>query len=158
MGKPITDSTRARIIELARQGRSARGIAAELKVAASTVSKVCRNATPLVSFDRAKTKAATDAKREDAKARRARIAEGFLDDVETLRAQLFAARERTYFDPKTRETTTYTSQLTPGELRDLAVSAGVLLDKHLSIAKLDSDDRDLPAVDKWIAWAIGEQD
>lgn len=158
MGKPITDKTRARITQLATEGRSARSIATEVGVAASTVSKVCREANPPIKFDRAKTKAATEARREDAKARRARIAEGFLDDVETLRGQLFATRERTHFDPKTRETTTYTSPLTPGELRDLAVSAGVLLDKHLSIAKLDSDDRDLPSVDRWIAWALGEQD
>lgn len=157
MAKPISGSTRDRILERAREGHSARGIAREVGVSASTVSKVCRNAEPPIRFDRAKTKAATDAKSEDDRARRTRIASGFLDDVETLRGQLFATRERAHFDPRTGKTTNYTAPLTPSELRDLAVSTGVLLDKHLSLAKIDSDDRGLSTVDRWIAWALGEK-
>lgn len=153
----ITDKTRARIIDLARDGHSTRAIAAKVSVSASTVSKVCRNAEPPITFDRARTKAATQARVEDAKAHRTRIARGLLTDADTIRTQLFEQRTRVHYSV-TGGRQEYTAPPTPSELRELAVAFGVLLDKHLALARFDSDDRDLPAVDRWIARMLGEDE
>jgi len=139
----------------ARAGESRNGIARTLGVAPSTISRWCAAADPPVTFDRTATRAATEARVDDAKARRAKLSTALLDDLDALRADLFTERTRVHFDPKSGKTTTYTAPPTPGELRDLVVSVGVLLDKHLTLARHDSDDRDLPAVDQWIAWALG---
>lgn len=139
----------------ARAGESCAGIARALGVARSTVSRWCAAADPPVTFDRTRTRAATEARTVDAKARRAAISGGLLDAVDTIRAQLFAERTRVHYSV-TEGRQEYTAPPTPGEIRDLAVTLGVLLDKHLVLDRHDSDDRDLPAVDKWIAWALGE--
>lgn len=155
--RTIPNKTRARIIELARAGRSANSIAKECGVSASSVSRICKTAEPPITFDRARTKAATEAKTADDRARRVAIASGLLDDVEAVRGQLFAVRDRVYFDPKSGMTIDYAAPLTPGEFRDMAVGLGVLLDKHLAVIKTDSDDREMSAVDKFISWALGEE-
>lgn len=139
----------------ARAGESCSGIARALGVSRSTVSRWCSQADPPVTFDRGATRAATAARVEDAKARRARISTGLLDDVDALRVQLFAERTRVHYSV-TEGRQEYTAPPTPGELRDLAVSLGVLLDKHLALARFDSDDRELPAVDQWIAAMLGD--
>lgn len=138
----------------ARAGESCSGIARALGVARSTVSRWCAAADPPVTFDRARTRAATEARTEDAKARRARISDGLLDDVETLRAQLFTERTRVHYSV-TGGRQEYTAPPTPDEIRNLVVSLGVLLDKHIVLARHDSDDRDMPAVDQWIAAMLG---
>jgi len=67
---PLSDEQRLRIAELADQGVSVRGIAARLKIAPSTVTRVGRRMG--LSFDHSATAGATSARMTDAKARGAR--------------------------------------------------------------------------------------
>lgn len=146
---------RAEALRRARAGETCSGIARALGASRSTISRWCAEADPPVTFDRAATRAATEARVDDAKARRARISLGLLDDLDTVRSQLFAERTRVHYSVAEGRAE-YTAPPTPSELRDLIVALGVLIDKHLVLARHDSDDRDMPAVDKWIASMLGD--
>lgn len=85
--RPITDSDRARVRDLHAQGLSRNDIAKTVGRSPSTVSKIARALG--LSFDRTKTVAATAAKQQDNRARRADLvgrlygrSERILDRVE----------------------------------------------------------------------------
>ena len=70
---PLTDDERARIIDLARTGKSTRAIAAEVGRSHDAVAKTCAKAG--VPLDRTQTRNATEARKADLAARRAGIIE-----------------------------------------------------------------------------------
>lgn len=76
---PITEEVRARILELARGGMSCNGIAREVGVSPSTVSRAAKKAG--VSFDRAQTAKAVEAAKVDVAALRAELALELLQDI-----------------------------------------------------------------------------
>lgn len=149
--RPVGSKVVKRIQELAAEGMTRNAIARELGISPSTVSRH----VPPGTFDRSSTMAATEAVVADAKTRRAGISTGLLDDVVKLRGMMFEQVERVHFSVTNGEER-YMAGLVPGEMKDLAIALGVLLDKHLALVKHDSDDRDLPAVDKWLeAMGVG---
>lgn len=84
---PLTDDEKRRIRDLHAAGVSRNDIATQLGRSGSTITKA---ATDLgLSFDRAATKAATEAKVADAKGRRATLMLDLLDDAQKLRGQLW---------------------------------------------------------------------
>lgn len=76
---PISEETRARIVELAADGMSRNAIAVEVGVAPRTVTKYATAAGH--TFDRGATKAATEAARIDNAAKREALAADILTEV-----------------------------------------------------------------------------
>lgn len=148
---PISDRTKARIRKLAREGMSRNGIAREVKVSSSTVSRVCAAARPPISFDRSETAAATEAKVQDLKARRAEITHMAVDEITRLFGLLTSPHEVIHWDKDGFMHRGEIERPTSGDVKNYATAIGILTDKHLALIRHDSDDRDLPAVDKWLA-------
>lgn len=154
MAKPITEAERQRIRQLHADGLGRNDIARELGRSAGVVSKVAAELG--LSFDRAATEAATHAALADAKARRAKLMEGLLDDAERLRGQMFAPTTLHSFGGKDH---TYETAEIPEPLfkdkRDIAQAVGILVEKSLRLDTHDSDDQGLAAVDAWLRDVMG---
>jgi len=154
--RPVDPKTRKRILEMASESPqpSRNAIARECGVSPSTVTRLVAEALPDHRWDRADARAAVAAKAVDMKAARSEHAAGLLDDMGKLRASFFADRKRVHFSV-TNGREEYSAPPTPGELKDLAVAYGILVDKHLVLVRHDSDDRDLPAVERWLGEMMG---
>lgn len=132
---PLTERELARIRQLHGEGKTRNDIARELKRSASTITKACGKLG--LSFDRSATKAATEAKVADAKARRAEIMNGLLDDVQRLREQLFApavifsfgGKDNSYNSKKVDEPPARDKRDLMGSI-SLALNASMRLDEH----------------------------
>lgn len=119
MADPIDDETKAKILELAREGtRSRAEIARTFSVSTTTVARFCGAVG--ITFDRAATDAATKARLRDLASRRAVLAGDLLDDVAEARARLHAAEGEREFGLMARA------------VRDLA-------DAHTRIVAVDRD-------------------
>lgn len=86
--RSLTDAELAQIRRLHAAGSCRNEIAKILGRSGSTISKAAEKLG--LSFNREMVKAATAAKVADAKARRAELMHGLLDDAQRLREQLFA--------------------------------------------------------------------
>lgn len=151
--QPIDSKTRARVRRLAREGKHSRNAIAKLVgISTASVTKICAESKPPITFDRAATAAATEARGVDLKAKRAEISQLAVAEVERLFGLLTAPHEVVHWDTKTgwmsRDTI---DRPTSGDVKNYATAIGILVDKHLVLVKTDSDDRDLPAVDQWLA-------
>jgi len=153
--QPVAPAVKAKVRKLAREGMSRNAIARQVGVSNYSVTKICATASPPITFDRKATAAATEAVLVDLKSMRATIARGLLtDEVDKLRTMFGGKISRTSWSVTTG-VVEYETPATPGELKDLAVAMGILLDKHLVLVNADSDDTDLPAVDRWLAHLEG---
>lgn len=148
-GVSVPEETRAEVLRLARSGLSRNEVARRVDVSTATVSRICKAAVPPVTFDRTKIAQATDAKVQDAKARRAAISEGLLDDLGKIRDMLFTEQDRVMVT-KDGDVVNYQAKPDAGDLRNLMTAIGIALDKHVVLARFDSDDRDLPAVEVFL--------
>lgn len=154
-GRPITDAERTRLAELHAQGLSRNEIARDLGRAQSTVSKLAAEAG--LSFDRARTRAATEAKMLDAKARRAQLAVDLLADAERMRLQLWAPTTIYNFGGKENTYNERPVDQPPfRDQRDIVHAVGLLVDKHVRLTEVDADLQGLPAVDAWLRNIVGE--
>lgn len=152
---PLTDRELDRIRALHGEGKTRNDIARELKRSASTITKACTNMG--LSFDRTATKAATEAKVADAKARRAEIMNGLLDDVQRLRAQLFAPAIVFSFGGKENSYNERPVDEPPArDKRDLMGSISLALNASLRLDDHDGDKEGLAAVDAWLKAMLGE--
>lgn len=148
---PLTDATKAKIRKLARTGTMSRNaVARECGVSPTTVARVCAAAKPPITFDRTATAQATEAKLVDLKVRRAALSQRAVDEVDRLFGLLTTPHEITHWD---KDGFIHRAQIelpSSGDVKNYATAIGILLDKHLALVKHDSDDRDKPAVDKWL--------
>lgn len=154
-GRPPVDSkTRTRVRKLAREGMSRNAIAREVGISSSSVTKICLTARPPISFDRAATKAATEARVADLKAERVKLAAKF-----TRRAnEMLDLMDQPHTITSWHEGDMMTGVIerpTSGDIKNYMTAAGIALDKTLVIERHDADDTDLPAVDKFIAAMLG---
>lgn len=140
---PVSWQKRRKVAELHAQGYSRNRISRELGISTAIVTRIAAEAG--LSFDRTITRAATEAVMDDLKTRRGKLAVGLLDDIDRLRPMLFESRlvVGKYDQISMVEPTTT-------DVKNLLISIGIALDKHIALTKLDSDDRDLPAVDAWL--------
>lgn len=153
--RPISEHERARVAELHAQGKSRNAIARELKRAQSTVSDIAAGLG--LTFDRARTKAATEAKILDAKARRAQLADDLLADAERMRQQLWAPTTIYNFGGKENTYNEHPVDQPPfRDQRDIVHSVGLLVDKHVRLTEVDADLQGLSAVDAWLRDLLGE--
>lgn len=152
--QPVDSKTRALVRKLARSGLSRNEVARRSGVSTYSVSKICADASPPITFDRRAIAAATEAKIIDHKARRAAISGQMLDLVGEFQSRMF--KELTVRTTDGQGTViTYTVDPTARDWKDTMTAIGISIDKHLAIVRIDSDDRDLPAVDQWLAAMMG---
>jgi predicted transcriptional regulator len=134
----ITEQKRQEIRDLHGQGLSRNEIARRAGVSNESVSKICAAAG--LTFDRTATETATKAKQVDTKKVRALLA---ADSITTARKAL--DRINVMLDDEEAEFA----------IRDLGTVVGILADKHMALERMDSSEKDLPAVDKWLAYMMG---
>lgn len=121
MAQPLSDDERDRILTLARHGKSCAEIAITVGRGKSTVSRACKAAG--VTFDRAQTRAATEAKRADNASRRQDLARKFIDAGHVFLDQVLDS-----------------GRLTPHKAQALMVSAGIAAQRHAELERFDSSD------------------
>ena len=138
MATPITEETRQLIKTLHAAGKSCNAIAKEAGVAASTVSKICKQSG--LSFDRTNTRAAVASHAIDAKARRAELKALLLEDAHRLRAQLWMPAQLVNFGGKdnTLNSTTLPEPLFVDK-KNILTAVGIAVDRVEKLEKLDND-------------------
>lgn len=130
-------------------GRNA--IARETGVSQATVTHICAEARPPITFDRSATKVATEARLEDLKAARAELSRTAVEEVRRLFASLTSAHEVIHWDKDGIMHRGYIDKPTSGDVKNYATSIGILIDKHLVLMRADGDSSELSAVDDWLA-------
>ncbi len=152
---PLTGDEKTRIADLHAKGWSCNRIATELGRSPATISRYA--AREGLTWDREKTKAAVEAHKTDAKARRAELANLLLEDARRLRDQIyepaivynFGGRENTYAE-NTLPEPDYAAKL------KIMQAAGIAIDRSLRLDSYDSDEQGLSAVDAWLRSITGE--
>ncbi|MFJ9558287.1 hypothetical protein ACIRPH_31155 [Nocardiopsis sp. NPDC101807] len=154
-GHPVDPATRARIKDLHGQDLARNAIARELGISGYTVTKVCKEEG--LSFDREATKAATEAKVVDNRARRQAAIARFYDQTD----KVFDRLDRTSHQLKevsAGKLVEYESEDLPAQdLRALIQAANAAITSAVKLEQVDVDDRDLPTVDAWLKTMLGEQ-
>lgn len=120
MPTPLPDHKRAAILASIKAGGKSRGqIARDHKVSTTSVSRIATDAGIVSPFSRDKTQKATAALAIDNRALRTQLASGSLQGAQKALEGILEAM--------------------PGSgLRDLAITYGVLIDKHIAIERHDS--------------------
>lgn len=134
----ITDEQRRQVLELHQQGLGRNTIAAQLGIAAGSVSKIAQDGG--VTFDRTATAAATEARKADARDRRAELELGYLEEAHRLLAELrkpvtvynFGGKDNTY------EERDHPEPDAAAKLK-LMQASGVAVEKALRLADADGD-------------------
>jgi hypothetical protein len=154
--RPVDSETRRQVVEMATtpdergRRRSRNAIAKALGLSTSTVTRIVQEDGP-EGFTWLAQAAAVTAQRSqslDLRTRRAGISAGLVDDVERMRRMLWQPMERSHV--AFGEVTRWESPPDPNELRNIAIALGVLVDKHLVLARFDGDDLNVSAVDAWL--------
>jgi hypothetical protein len=139
--RPVTDDDRARILELHAQGVTRNDIARQTGRSAATVTKTVHAAG--LTFDRASTKAATEARKTDLAERRSQLELQLLEDASRLRAQIW--QPHTYIDHGGKDFVQVTwtqDEPSPADKLKLMQSASTAIDRSLKISDHNSGRRD----------------
>lgn len=134
-------------------------VAARHGVSATSVRRLTRELGLVSSESRARTKNATDAQRTDLAARRAALSERFvaaaeraLDDMEAPAVIYnFGGKDNTYNERRVSRPPT-------GDLRNLAIIAATMFDKHKVADQYDAQQGLSAAVDDWLADRLGKRE
>lgn len=134
-GKPLDQRTIDAILASIDAGKSRNEAAREHGVSASTVSRIA--AGNARSFDRSRTKSATEAAQADAAADRASLATASLMVAKKALKRMDEA-------------------LPKASAKDAAVAFGIAIDKHRQLVDMDRDPEGLSAVDAWLRGITGQ--
>ncbi len=133
---PITPDEEQQIRTLHAQDIACKEIARRLGRSPSTISKAAKRLGLL--FDRARTQQATQAKRVDAKARRAQLSLDLLDDAARLRRRLWQPSVQVF--PSGKGPARVTLDLPPAkDARDFVLAVHTAIRGHADLERLDSD-------------------
>lgn len=151
-GQPVTEAEIQRVRDLHAQGMSRNDIARALGRSGRTVSRIAAEQVPPLTFERGEqVAAATEARKADAKARRAELQLKLLDDAERLRAQLFAPAHAFNFGGRDNTLNeTVLSEPTYADKRNIVQAVAAAITTSI---KIDEHDRtmDNPSeVDAWL--------
>jgi hypothetical protein len=136
--QPVTDVDRRRVAELHAQGLSRNAIALELGRSGRTISRICAEHEPPLTFERTRTAAATAAKKADGAARRAELQLKALDAAGRLFEQMFAPTVVYNFGGKENDYNERPVDEPPfRDKRDIATSIKALADTALKLAEYD---------------------
>ncbi|MBG0560713.1 helix-turn-helix domain-containing protein [Actinoplanes aureus] len=135
---PVTSQERRRVAELHAEGKSRNAIAAELGRSGRTISKICAEHHPPLTFERTRTAAATAAKKADGAARRAELQLNALDAAGKLMGQMFAPTVVYNFGGKENDYNERSVNEPPfRDKRDIATAIKALADTALKLAEYD---------------------
>jgi transposase-like protein len=135
---PVTEDDRRRVAELHAQGLSRNAIAAEIGRSGRTVSKICAEHDPPLTFERARTAAATAAKKADGAARRAQLQLEALEAAARLVGQMFSPTKVYNFGGKENDYNEVTHDEPPfRDKRDIATAIQALANTALRLAEYD---------------------
>jgi hypothetical protein len=135
---PVTAEDRRRVAELHAQGLSRNAIAARLGRSGRTISRICAEHTPPLTFERTRTAAATAAKVADGQARRAQLQLDALDSAGRLMGQMFAPTVVYNFGGKENDYNERPVEEPPfRDKRDIATAIKALADTALKLAEYD---------------------
>jgi ParB-like chromosome segregation protein Spo0J len=147
--QPINDDDREQVRRLHAEGLGRNDIARAIGRSPSTVSKIA--AALGLTFDRTATAVATEARKADARAMRAEIAIGLLEDVVRLRAQLF--KSCTVFNFGGKENTfeqALIDEPTFADKRNILTAIGTAVDRAMKLDAYDKIDETLSGIDAWL--------
>ncbi|WP_025620355.1 helix-turn-helix domain containing protein [Salinispora cortesiana] len=136
--RPVTQADYDRVRELHAQGLSRNEIGRTIGRSGRTVSRIADQLD--LSFDRTATRAATEAKRDDARAKRAALANALLDDANRLRQRLW--QEACYVDHGGKEffRVDWTMpEPTFADKQKIMQSVGIAIDKAVRLDEYDAD-------------------
>lgn len=138
--RPITQADFDAVARLHAEGKSRNQIVRELRRSCHTVSRIAAELG--LSFDRGNDpnlRKATEARKADARAKRAALANALLDDAERLRQQLFAPTITFNIGGKDN---TYTEHPIPEptfrDKRDIMHAVGIAVDRAVRLDEYDS--------------------
>lgn len=152
---PISAATKAKVRKLAREGMGRGAIAKACNISGTSVGRICAAARPPITFDRSATEAATAAAVADLKARRANLSHKAMDEVDRLFGLLTTPHEVVHWDKDGFMHRDLIERPTSGDVKNYVTSIGILVDKHIVLVRHDADDRDKPAVEKWLEAMMG---
>lgn len=136
--RPVTDHDRQRVRELHAEGLSRNAIARELGRSGKTISYIA--AEMGLDFERTRTAAATEAKKTDARAKRAALALDLLDDAARLRAQLWKPADYVDHGGKEFERRDWTTpEPTYADKLKIMQAVGIAADKSVRLDEYDAD-------------------
>lgn len=136
--RPLTDDELDRIRDLHAAGSTRNDIARTLERSPASISKYAAELG--LSFDRSAVQAATEARKADAKAKRAELEVLLLEDARRLRGQIW--QPHTYIDHGGKDylRVEWTQdQPTPADKLKLMQATGAAVDRSLRLAEHDSD-------------------
>jgi hypothetical protein len=157
MPSPIPPETREAILaDIASDTEeSCRTIAKRHGVSDGTVRKIAKDEGFTNAFTRVDTENATRARVADMKAARTELAQILLEDALKLRERAWA--EYTYYERSKDGVERVQLDLPPlAEVRNAYTALGIVVDKHLTLDRHDSDASGLAAVDAWLRDMIGD--
>ncbi|TYB50248.1 helix-turn-helix domain-containing protein [Nonomuraea sp. PA05] len=153
-GKPLDQRVVVAILASIDAGKSRNEVAREHQVSASTVSRIA--AANARTFDRTKTKNATEAAKADNAALRASTSRRFLEEANRFLDDLH--RPHTVFNFGGKDNTFNSKEMPEppiADKRNLITSAAVAIDKHLAVEKHDNSGESNAAVDRWLTEMTG---
>jgi len=134
--RPVTRDDHDQVRELHGQGLSRNAIAKQLGRSGKTISEIADKLN--LTFDRERTKAATEAKVADAREKRATLANALLDDAARLRQQLW--KQAHYVDHGGKEFFEVKWSLPQPTFADklkLMQATGIAIDKAVRLDEYD---------------------
>lgn len=155
-GAPVGPEDDDNVRRLHAEGKSRNDIARLTGRSGRTVSRIAERLS--LSFERGEmVRVATEARKTDAKARRAAIAQALLEDAEKLRLQLwkpalvynFGGRDNTY-EERTLDQPTFSDQ------RNIMQAIGVALDRAVKLDAYDKAEGLGADIDVWLAAMAGK--
>lgn len=136
--RPVTEQDHRRVAELHAQGLSRNAIATELGRSGRTISKIADQLG--LDFERSRTKAATEAKKIDARARRAALSLALLEDADRLRQQLWKPSLIFNFGGKENDYNSRTiDEPTFSDKAKIMQSVGIAVDRSIRLDEYDAD-------------------
>lgn len=148
--RPVTSADYDRVKELHAQGLSRNAIGKTMGRSGRTVSRIADELG--LRFERDRTRAATEAKKADAAARRARLQVEALDGAQRLMGQMFAPTKIYNFGGRDNEYNERDVNEPPfRDKRDIATALKALADTALKLAEYDrATDAGGADIDRWL--------
>lgn len=148
-GRPVTQADYDRVRELHAQGLSRNEIARQLRRSGKTISEIAAKLG--LTFERTRTRAATEAKRDDARAKRAALALDLLDDAARLRQQLWQPAHYVDHGGKEYDRVDWTlNEPTFADKQRILSSVGIAVDRAVKLDQYDRADASVSGVDAWL--------
>jgi len=161
MAKPLTDDEKAVIVEAIEAGEPRNEIARRHQRSAGTITRIAQ--AHGLSFDRSKTKTATQAKVADNEAALAELRAELIADARRLRAELWepcvekkpmVVSDGAQVGSHVEVVEVHYDRPPFADKQRIMTSVGIAVDKAIGIDRHSRRDEDQSAVDRWLTGII----